>query len=79
MKYLKGFCDMKGRQIEYIVAPGDGSWESRMIRSDKNEELVAHSEYHGEYDVPWVICRNKTTKVEIARYNARYLEEVKWI
>ena len=64
-----------GRMVERIWWNGANGDES--AAPGEHQHMVTLNEYHGEYDVDWVLLVDGNGH-EMARYNTRYLASIVW-
>ena len=62
-----------GMKIREIYFP-----DGKSRGTDDNSRLETLSEFHGEYDIDWVVVIDVDGK-EIARHNTRYVESIVWL
>lgn len=63
-------------EIEYFIWGNDET--AQLIRPEKNQKFVYNVENFGDHGVGWIRRINSQNK-EIAKYNVRYISEIKWM
>jgi hypothetical protein len=65
---------LTGKQIRKVWFGKDGA---EAIECNNETTLEILNEFHGEYDIDWIIV--KTNGVEKTRINTKYVETIEWV
>lgn len=65
-----------GRMVKKVWWNGTNGDESKSPK--EHQHMVTLHEYHGEYDIAWVLLIDTTNGHEIERYNTRYIALITW-
>lgn len=67
--------DSNGRKIEAVFFEEDGKTDP-VMRSTPAAWFQWHEDYHGTYDVAWIV--RIENGVETARFNPKFVASIEW-
>lgn len=66
-----------GRKVKSIELP-----QGNVVSGDDNHYLETFNEFHGEYDLDWVVMKQRDGSPngkEVERYNCKFIVGIVWI